>query len=81
MSLFGKSSNFIYIFDYSFFGIVEWNEHLQNESISLIRKHQLKALDSIQLAAAKTAGPELFITSDCRLEKFAKKELKKVVFI
>jgi predicted nucleic acid-binding protein len=70
-----------FTFDLNFYGVVEFNEKLISECIRIIRKHQLKVLDGIQLASAIIAKPDAFITSDIHLYKSAAKELKSVEFV
>ena len=67
--------------DYGFFGIVEFNDDLVRECIRVIRKHQLKVLDGIQLSSAIFSRPQLFIVSDIRLFEAAKKEMQRVEFV
>jgi uncharacterized protein len=67
--------------DYQYFGVVEWNETLLQESIRVVRRHQLRVLDGIQLASGLLAGPSLFITSDRKLYDAALKELPSVNLI
>lgn len=67
--------------DYDYFSVVEWNENIISGSIRLIRKYQLKTLDSIQLSAALLAAADLFITSDKRLYQAGSKEFKTAKFI
>ena len=68
-------------FDYNFFGIVEFNENLMIQSLRVIRMYQLKVLDGIQLGSALISSPDIFIVSDKKLFKAAKKELKNAVFV
>jgi predicted nucleic acid-binding protein len=70
-----------FLFDYTFFGIVEWNDALQKECIRLLRRYQLKVLDSIQLSSAIIAEVKLFITSDKKLFNASKKEIAQTVLI
>ena len=67
--------------DYNYFGVVQWNENLINESIRIISKYQLKTLDSIQFAAALLAAADIFITSDKQLYQAVRKERLPVKFI
>ncbi|MFH1761729.1 MAG: type II toxin-antitoxin system VapC family toxin [bacterium] len=67
--------------DYSFFGIVQWNESLIKECTRIIRKYHLRVLDGIQLSAASISDAVLFITSDTRLFKTSKKEIDNVKYI
>jgi predicted nucleic acid-binding protein len=70
-----------FLTDFNFFGVIEWNDELLEKAIRLIRKYQLRVLDSIQLSAAQLSGAALFITSDKQLYKAAKNELPSVTFI
>jgi len=70
-----------FLTDFNFFGVIEWNDELLEKAIRLIRKYQLRVLDSIQLSAAQLSGAALFITSDKQLYKAAKNELHSVTFI
>jgi len=67
--------------DFNYFGVAEWNNNLEKESIKLIRKYQLKVLDGIQLASGIISSSKIFITSDKKLYKFAIKELEETVLI
>tara|TARA_B100001964_G_scaffold45243_1_gene50362 strand:- start:325 stop:738 length:414 start_codon:yes stop_codon:yes gene_type:complete len=67
--------------DLHFFGRVLWNDNLEQKALEMIRKHHLKTLDGLQLASGCLSKPDLFITSDKRLFKIAKKELKIVILI
>lgn len=60
--------------DYHYFELVLWNQNLEATGKALIRKHQLKVLDAIQLAAARLADCELFLVSDKRLSAAAAAE-------
>ena len=42
----------------------------------MIKKHEMKTLDSIQLAAAIIAAADIFVTSDKKLYNSAVSELK-----
>ena len=66
--------------DLIYMGVVNWNSNLENKSIELIRKHQLKVFDGLQLASGVLSKSNLFITSDEKLFIKAKKEIK-CVFI
>jgi predicted nucleic acid-binding protein len=70
-----------FLTDFNFFGVVEWNDELLEKAIRLIRRFQLRVLDSIQLSAAQLSGATLFVTSDKRLYKAAKSEFSSVTFI
>ena len=60
--------------DLCFFGIVKWNERLEDKAVQLIRKYQLKVFDGVQLASCLIAKTELFLTSDKKLYQSSKKE-------
>ncbi|MBF0253064.1 MAG: type II toxin-antitoxin system VapC family toxin [Candidatus Omnitrophica bacterium] len=60
---------------------VNWSELLVERSIKIINKHEIKTLDSIQLASGYISEADIFVTSDKILAEKAKKELKKVEFI
>jgi predicted nucleic acid-binding protein len=70
-----------FLTDFNFFGVVEWNDELLEKAIRLIRKYQLRVLDSVQLSAAQLSGATLFVTSDKQLYKAAKNELSSVTFV
>lgn len=53
--------------DREFFHTVIWNHALEDQAIRIIKRHALKTLDAIQLAAAESARADLFITSDKQL--------------
>jgi len=67
--------------DYGYFGVVSWEEEMIETAMRLIRKHQLRVLDGIQLASGLICNPDLFITSDKQLFKAALQECKKTAFI
>ncbi|MDO5577321.1 MAG: type II toxin-antitoxin system VapC family toxin [Fibrobacter sp.] len=70
-----------FMFDLNFYGVVEFNENLASECIRVIRKYQMKVLDSIQLSSAIVAKPDIFITSDKQLYKIASKELNHIELV
>ena len=67
--------------DYIYFGIVKWNDNFEKKSIEIIRKYQIKVLDSMQLTAGILSNSDLFLTSDKKLFEMAKREHNKVIFI
>lgn len=67
--------------DLQHFQIIIWNENLENKTSTLIHKHHLKTLDSIQLASACLSECDMFITSDQTLASAAKNEHLKTVLI
>lgn len=67
--------------DFEYFGIVAWSEDLEDAGVRLIRKHQLKVFDGVQLAAAVISKADLFLTSDKQLHKSALIEIKNSQFI
>ena len=70
-----------FMFDLNFYGVVEFNEKLISECIRVIRKHQMKVLDGIQLSSVIITRPDVFIVSDKSLYNSACKELLRVEFI
>ena len=67
--------------DIPYFHFVRWNERFEVEGCLFIEKFGLKASDSIQLAAACMAEPDVFLTSDKRLFNAAQMELQNAVLI
>ena len=67
--------------DLHFFHQTIWNDNLQQKTVELIRKHQLKTLDSLQLASGCLSNADLFVTSDKALYSKAKIEVRKALFI
>lgn len=67
--------------DLLYFHSVKWEENLVEEASRLIQKYALTTLDSIQLASALLAKPDLFISADKGLCESAKKELREVALI
>ncbi len=63
-------------YDIQFFTIIQFDDKLEEKSIEIIKKHHMKALDSIQLASALLSKADKFITSDKRLYKISKKVLQ-----
>jgi predicted nucleic acid-binding protein len=67
--------------DRDFFHTVIWNQALEEQAIRIIKKHALKTLDAIQLAAAESAGADLFITSDKQLYTISRAVLSNPVLL
>ncbi len=67
--------------DFQFFSRVLWNDNLEQKALEIIHKYHLKTLDSLQLASCCLSKTDIFITSDKKLFKTAKKELKNAKFI
>ncbi len=67
--------------DYFAFQKVKWSDILVETSVKMINKHEIKSLDSIQLASGCVSKADIFVTSDEKLAKKALKEFKKVEFI
>lgn len=67
--------------DFTYFFQVLWNENLENKAVELIRKHALKTMDAVQLASGFLSESELFLTSDQKLYKEAKKVLRHVRYV
>jgi predicted nucleic acid-binding protein len=68
-------------YDFRYFTVVSLNEKVEKEAIKLIERHQLKALDSIQLASClyRKADIRDFIVSDVRLKNAAEAENIEVI--
>ena len=67
--------------DYNLFEMVILSNEIQQKAVSLVNQYPLASLDSIQLASAILAQPDIFVTSDKQLLKYAKHELKNVKLI
>lgn len=68
-------------YDFRYFTVVSLNEKIEKEVIKLIERHQLKALDSIQLASClyRKADIRDFIVSDVKLKNAAEAENIEVI--
>ena len=68
-------------YDFKFFNVLSFNQEIESLSVHLIEKHQLKTLDSIQLASclSQKGVVNSFIVSDKKLKQAAKKE--KLAFV
>ena len=68
-------------YDFRYFTVVSLNEKVEKEAIKLIERHQLKALDSIQLASClyRKADIRDFIVSDMKLKNAAEAENIEVI--
>lgn len=64
--------------DFNFFNRVLWSDALEQKAVEIVEERHLKTLDSIQLAAGILSHADLFVTSDNKLLKAAKKVLKNV---
>lgn len=67
--------------DFTYFFKVLWNENLENKAVEFIRKHSLKTMDAVQLASGFLSDSDLFLTSDQKLFKEAKKVLRHVQYV
>ncbi len=67
--------------DFDYFTKILWDELLEDHCLNLSSKYGLKPLDLIQLSSGLISNPDIFVTSDQRLYKLARKELKKVILI
>lgn len=67
--------------DFAYFWRILWNENLENKATEIIHKHAVKTLDSVQLASAILSEADLFVTSDRKLFREAKKIVKHAQFI
>ncbi len=65
-------------YDLNYFGIIKFEDNLLQKSIRVIRRHQLKVLDGIQLASAIIVKPDIVLISDRKLYTAAKEELSDV---
>jgi predicted nucleic acid-binding protein len=63
-------------YDLKSFTVVSLNEGIEKEAIKLIERHQLKTLDSIQLASCLSRKADIrgFIVSDVKLKSAAETE-------
>lgn len=57
--------------DFPFFTVVGFSEFIEKSAIELIEKHQIKTLDSIQLACCLAVDIDHLVTSDVKLAKTA----------
>lgn len=64
--------------DFHDFNRVLWSDALEEKAVEIVEDLSLKTLDGIQLAAGILSHADLFITSDNKLLKAAKKVLKNV---
>ena len=67
--------------DLSHFSHILWNERLEQITVELLYKYQLKTLDSLQLASGLISKQDIFITSDKHLFSIAKKIFDQVRFV
>ena len=61
--------------EFDFFTVIGFTNGVEAESVNLIKKHQMKTLDGVQLASARLSRRDSFVTSDKRLYDIAVKEL------
>lgn len=63
-------------YDFRYFKVLSFNQEIELQSIYLIERHQLKTLDSIQLASCISQRDFVasFIVSDKRLKQAAENE-------
>ena len=63
-------------YDFRYFTVVSLNEEIEKEAIRLIERHQLKTLDSIQLASCLYRKTDIreFVVSDVKLKNAAESE-------
>ena len=67
--------------DFAYFLQVVWNENLENKAVELIREHTLRTMDAVQLASGILSKSDLFLTSDQKLYKEAKKILRHARYV
>jgi len=60
--------------DAHFFNRIVWHDELEKKALDVVDHYAIKSLDAIQLAAGVLARPDIFITSDKQLARFARKE-------
>ena len=65
----------------NYFWRILWNENLEDKVVEIVHKHALKTLDSVQLASAILSEAQLFVPSDRKLYREAKKIVKRAQFI
>jgi predicted nucleic acid-binding protein len=63
-------------YDFKYFAVLSLDKRIEKRAIKLIEKHQLKTLDSIQLASClqRKANIKSFIVSDSKLKEAAEAE-------
>jgi len=67
--------------DFEFFYRVAWNVELEAKAAKLGAEHPLSTLDAIQLASGILSKADIFVTSDQRLAREARKLIRKVEYI
>lgn len=67
--------------DLVYYAKIVWSDNLEKKAIQLIRHHQIKTLDSIQLAAGILSAADIFVTSDKQLFQTTRAELTHVEFV
>ena len=67
--------------DFQHFEKIRWDDNLENICVNLSKAYDLKSLDVIQIASAKASHSQLFVTSDKKQHRVAKKELRKSLLI
>ena len=67
--------------DFRSYSQVVWGEELIEAATRMVRRHPLKTLDAIQLAAGVLSKPDLFLTSDRRLFEEARKVIQGARYI
>lgn len=60
---------------------VAWSSDLEQQSIDITARWDMRALDAIVLAAGCLAGPDQFVTSDKKMLAAARQLFRKTVFI
>ena len=67
--------------DFCSYSQVVWGAELVEAATRMVRRHLLKTLDAIQLAAGVLSKPDLFLTSDRRLFEEARKVIQGARYI
>lgn len=67
--------------DFQYFEAIHFDDDIKHIAIQVLEKHNLKALDTIQLASLIYVGEEIdsFVVCDSKLKKCAKEEGFKVI--
>lgn len=65
--------------DFTYFLRVLWNDNLEAKAEELVNKHALRTMDAVQLAAGILSDADLFVTSDRKLFKEAKKVMRHAI--
>ena len=67
--------------DFAYFLHVVWNQNLERKAVELIRRHELKTLDAVQLASGVLSEADLFVTSDRKLYAEARRVVRRALCV